>query len=148
MPIKHLQKSIHPLKDMLAFWEIFKIIRKNKYQVVHTHMFKAAFLGRIAARLCGVPAILMTSHAFRFNSFTPKGIMRKIAVLIEKIMAKYFSHMILSVSRAETKQAIQQKIISKNKSDNIILQNPSRVNLRFLIIVPFSTILRSLVLFT
>ncbi len=41
---------------------ICRLIRRERPQIVHTHLFKSDFHGRFAARLCGVPVIVSTVH--------------------------------------------------------------------------------------
>jgi glycosyltransferase involved in cell wall biosynthesis len=59
-----LRRSVQLLDDLRAIREIEKLIKKERYQVVHTHTSKAGILGRIAARRAGVPIVVHTFHAF------------------------------------------------------------------------------------
>ncbi len=67
--IPELGRAIHPLDDAIAFKKIFQIIRKFRPDIVHTHTAKAGVLGRIAAKLLGVPVILHTFHGHVFHSY-------------------------------------------------------------------------------
>lgn len=112
--VPHLCKAIHPWHDAMALAELRGILRRFRPDIVHTHMFKAGFVGRLAARFQGVPAILFTAHGFHFNTFQAP-FMKGIAYAVEKTMARYCSHMILPVSQTEAWQAISQKIIHPSK---------------------------------
>ena len=57
-----LQRRVDPLVDARAFAAIYKLIRSRNFHVVHTHISKAGFLGRLAARCAGVPVIVHTYH--------------------------------------------------------------------------------------
>jgi glycosyltransferase involved in cell wall biosynthesis len=46
--------------DLRIISWLFKVIRSDKFDVVHTHMFASNFLGRVAAILAGVPVIIST----------------------------------------------------------------------------------------
>jgi glycosyltransferase involved in cell wall biosynthesis len=48
--------------DARALLAIYRILRRTRPQIVHTHTAKAGTLGRIAARLAGVPCIVHTYH--------------------------------------------------------------------------------------
>ncbi len=66
--LKHMVWAIHPIRDFLTVCELFVLIRKQGYTIVHTHNSKAGFIGRLAARLAGVPVIVHTVHGFAFHS--------------------------------------------------------------------------------
>jgi glycosyltransferase involved in cell wall biosynthesis len=64
---RFLDRSINPLKDLLAFIEIFLFIRRNNIDIVHTHSSKAGIIGRCAAAFAGTRAICHTVHGWSFN---------------------------------------------------------------------------------
>ena len=45
-----LGREIRPLQDIRAFFELYRLMRAYRPQVVHTHAAKAGLLGRMAAR--------------------------------------------------------------------------------------------------
>lgn len=57
-----LGREIRPLADLVTLWQLYGLIRKCQPEIVHTHTAKAGVLGRIAARLAGVPVIVHTYH--------------------------------------------------------------------------------------
>jgi glycosyltransferase involved in cell wall biosynthesis len=50
------------LRDLLALFKLYKLFRQFRPHIVHTHTAKAGFLGRVAARLAGVPYVVHTYH--------------------------------------------------------------------------------------
>lgn len=94
--VPSLGRELHPLKDLSTFWSLLKIIRAERPDVVHTHKSKAGAVGRIAARLCGVPVIVHTFHGHVLHGYFGEA---KSAVfrLIERVMAA-LSHRIIAVS--------------------------------------------------
>ena len=44
--LPELVREIHPWKDLLAFWKLYRRIKAGGYAIVHTHSSKAGFLGR------------------------------------------------------------------------------------------------------
>jgi glycosyltransferase involved in cell wall biosynthesis len=64
-----LGREISPLDDLVALARMVQIVRDIKPDIVHTHMAKAGTVGRLAARLCGVPLIVHTYHGHVFHSY-------------------------------------------------------------------------------
>ncbi len=60
--ISELRRAPHPVKDLKALWNLCCLMRGERVDIVHTHLSKAGILGRFAAYLCGVPAIVHTYH--------------------------------------------------------------------------------------
>ncbi|MBI5353867.1 MAG: glycosyltransferase [Chloroflexi bacterium] len=48
--------------DPVLFFSICQLILREKPDIIHTHLFKSDLHGRLAARLCGVPVVISTSH--------------------------------------------------------------------------------------
>ncbi|MFG2927192.1 glycosyltransferase [Streptomyces achromogenes] len=50
-------------RDLSALPRLTGLIRRGRYDVVHTHLYRACLYGRIAARLAGVRAVVATEHS-------------------------------------------------------------------------------------
>ncbi len=57
-----LGREIRPFSDTIALWQLYRMIRSFRPTIVHTHTAKAGVLGRVAARLAGVPMVVHTYH--------------------------------------------------------------------------------------
>src|SRR5215203_20921 len=55
--IPDLGREIAPKRDLVALIELYRLMRRERPHIVHTHLAKAGFLGRIAARLARVPIV-------------------------------------------------------------------------------------------
>lgn len=60
--IPELGREIHWRKDMVTIGKLLKLMRRYRPHIVHTHTAKAGLVGRIAARLAGVPIVCHTFH--------------------------------------------------------------------------------------
>ncbi|UFR04397.1 glycosyltransferase [Streptomyces sp. Go40/10] len=50
-------------RDLAALPRLAGIVRRGRYDLVHTHLYRACLYGRIAARLAGVRAVVATEHS-------------------------------------------------------------------------------------
>ena len=48
--------------DPVLLWRMWREIRRERPDIVHTHLFKSDFHGRLAARLANVPVVISTLH--------------------------------------------------------------------------------------
>ena len=102
--VPNLVRQISPKNDIKAVFDIREIIKEIKPDIVHCHSSKAGFIGRSAAKICGVPAVF-TAHGWAFT----EGVSVKKRFVyknIEKIMSKY-TQKIICVSEYDRKLAIE-----------------------------------------
>lgn len=59
IPIE-MTRRISPFKDLRSLWLLYKLFKKEKPLIVHTHTPKAGTVGMLAAKLAGVPHRLHT----------------------------------------------------------------------------------------
>ncbi|MFE0388839.1 glycosyltransferase [Streptomyces bungoensis] len=50
-------------RDLAALPRLTGLIRAGRYDLVHTHLYRACLYGRVAARLAGVRAVVATEHS-------------------------------------------------------------------------------------
>lgn len=85
--LRHLVRDLRPASDLLAFFALIRILRREKPHIVHTHTSKAGILGRWAARLCHVHVIVHTPHGHIFwGYFSPRN--TKLFILLERWTAR------------------------------------------------------------
>lgn len=66
-----MRRAVRPWCDLVAAVRIWRVLRRGRFDVVHTHSSKAGMLGRVAAWAAGVPARLHTPHVLPFEQETP-----------------------------------------------------------------------------
>ena len=67
--VDRLSRAIMPWSDAAALWNIYRVLRRERPDIVHTHTAKAGTLGRIAALLAGVPCRIHTYHGTVFRGY-------------------------------------------------------------------------------
>lgn len=85
------------LKDFAAIYEIYKLCKHERFDIVHTHSTKPGIIGRIAATCAQVPLIVHTVHGLAFHHFTnfPKWHFYWIC----EMFASLFCHKIVLVNK-------------------------------------------------
>ena len=66
--IRPLVRAVAPVSDLRAAWTVYRLLRRERYDIVHTHLAKAGVVGRVAARLAGVPVTVHTPHTISFRA--------------------------------------------------------------------------------
>ncbi|ULC58280.1 glycosyltransferase family 4 protein [Flaviramulus sp. BrNp1-15] len=78
-----MTRQITPLKDLTAVWKLYKLFKKEKPFIVHSHTPKAGTVSMIASRLAGVPHRLHTIAGLPLVETV--GLKRIILNMVEKI---------------------------------------------------------------
>jgi glycosyltransferase involved in cell wall biosynthesis len=85
--IPELGREIRWWDDLAAFWKLYRLVRKERPGILHTHTAKAGTLGRLAGWLAGVPVIVHTFHGHVFHGyFSPWK--TRMFVATERLMAR------------------------------------------------------------
>lgn len=95
--IPTLQRDISPISDVRAFVALIRLLREGGYDIVHTHASKAGILGRLAARLAGVPVVVHTFHSLPYSATSPAW-QRILYSGLERMAARW-SEGLLSVTK-------------------------------------------------
>ncbi|MDH3200661.1 MAG: glycosyltransferase family 4 protein [Myxococcales bacterium] len=105
-----MTRRFTPLADLRALWSLVRVMRRERFDLVHTHTPKAGLLGQMAARMAGVPVVANTLHGFYFHD-DMKPLPRRFYVWMERIAAKC-SDTILSQNREDIATAVAEGIAS------------------------------------
>lgn len=79
----NMSRKITPFKDLVGLYKLYRILKKEKPHIVHTHTPKAGTLGMFAAKLAGVPYRLHTVAGLPLLEAT--GFKRKLLNTVEKL---------------------------------------------------------------
>jgi len=100
--IPELGRKIRWRDDIVAFLKLYRLIKKEKPDIIHTHMAKAGTLGRLAGIVAGVPIRIHTFHGHVFQGyFNP--LATKLFIIIERVLAR-FCQRIVTISPAQYHQ--------------------------------------------
>ncbi|MFE3031431.1 glycosyltransferase [Streptomyces canus] len=109
--------------DLLVLWRLVRLVRRERFTVVHTHSAKGGFLGRVAARLCHTPVVVHTFHGVSFHPYQSRG-RRGLYRCLERVTRR-FTHGFLAVSPRVAEQAVTERLASPGRVQVV----PSAVDL-------------------
>ncbi len=75
-------RQITPIRDLNCIWQLYRLFKREKPDIVHTHTPKAGFLGMIAAKLAGQKIRIHTLAGIRY--MVAEGKKRRLLAEIEK----------------------------------------------------------------
>lgn len=131
IPWRNASRSLNPLKDLKALWELYTILKKiDDIDIIHLHSSKAGFLGRIVSFLLGKSSkTIYTPHAISFLRLDVSPQKRKIFIWMEKF-ASFFGGKIVACSQSEKEAIEEQKIKNVTFINNGIepLQIEKKIN--------------------
>lgn len=111
-----LFRSIHPIKDLAAFFQVRKILKEIKPDIVSCHSSKAGMIGRLAAWSVGIKSIF-TAHGWAFT----EGIQPIKALTFRWIewFCAFFGDHIITVSRYDKILALKHGV-AKAKNMTVV----------------------------
>lgn len=129
-----MTRQITPLKDLKCLWQLMKIIREERPDIVHTHTPKAGLLGMLAAYFCSVKIRIHTVAGLPL--MVEKGLKFQLLNLIEKITYAAANNVWPNsnslknyIAESKLTKTSKLEIISKGSSNGI---NLNRFNKQFL----------------
>ena len=96
-------RAIRPFKDLRSTWQLLRLIRRGRYDIVHTHSTKAGVVGRVAAMLQPGVRTVHTPHGFYFLNFASP-LVRAPLLLLEWVLGRVTSALIV-LSQSERQVA-------------------------------------------
>lgn len=97
-----------PFSYVPALFEIYSYLKHNKFDIIHVHSTEAGIIGRIAARLAGIPIIVYTLHGSPFSE-TRGRITNNLIWLFEIITARFTAKIITNADNL-AKEYLYKKI--------------------------------------
>jgi len=112
--VGQMSREVNTSKDFAALCRIYKIIKKEKPDIVHTHTAKAGTLGRLASMLAGGSIRVHTFHGHSLEKYFGK-IQSTFFTLIERFLG-FFTHKIIAISPEQLKDLlVKHRIAGKSK---------------------------------
>lgn len=112
-----LSRQLDPLVNFRGMWQLFRLMRRERYDVVCTSCSIAGFVGRIAAALAGVPTRIHIIQVYASRPFQPaprKTFFRWVEKALDHVTTRY-----VAVSGAVKQYGVDTGIMAAEKVDVI-----------------------------
>lgn len=119
------------LKDALTVWKLYRLLLKERPDIVHTHTAKAGTVGRVSgwfyrwltpATLIGRPRrcrFVHTYHGHIFHSYYG-ALKTKLFVTIERLLARIVTDRVIVISEQQRREINQQFRVGRAEQFNVI----------------------------
>jgi glycosyltransferase involved in cell wall biosynthesis len=102
--IPELGRELSLLRDLGTMFKLVRMLRDHRPHIVETHTAKAGAVGRLAARLAGVPIVIHVFHGHVFHSyFGPTK--TKLFINVERTLAR-FTDRIITISLVQRRDIV------------------------------------------
>ncbi|WP_312322419.1 glycosyltransferase family 4 protein [Soonwooa sp.] len=85
-----MTRQITPVQDLKALWKMYRFLKSERPDVIHSHTPKAGLVSMLAAKLAGVPHRLHTVAGLPLME--AQGLKRKILMLVEQLTYTAATH--------------------------------------------------------
>ena len=85
-----MTRKMSPFTDLRCLWLLYRLFRKEKPDIVHSHTPKAGLLAMLAAKMAGIKIRVHTIAGLRY--VTTKGMSRRILIAMEKLTGMAATH--------------------------------------------------------
>lgn len=113
-------------RDAIVVWKLFRLLRQERPDIVHTHTAKAGTVGRAAAALYKLsrPAgagvkVVHTFHGHVFHSYYGP-LKTKLFVAIERALARFATDKIITISDQQQKEILERFRIGTRRQHRVI----------------------------
>jgi glycosyltransferase involved in cell wall biosynthesis len=108
--INHFMRNMSIDADIMAFFEVRRLLREERPDVLHVTSSKAGGIGALAGRLCKVPRVIFTSHGLTIDEvWRPRW--QRTLIYISTWMTLFLSHASIMISKETFDRAQSMPIV-------------------------------------
>jgi lipopolysaccharide/colanic/teichoic acid biosynthesis glycosyltransferase/glycosyltransferase involved in cell wall biosynthesis len=108
-----IARRISLISNLRSLWGLYRLMKKEQFDVVHVHTVVASVLGRLAAWAAGVPVVIYTAHGFYFHENMPWW-QRRMTIWLEKFLG-LVTDVVFTQSREDAVTAVKESICPAEK---------------------------------
>ena len=103
-----LVREVSPARDVAAVLQLYRLFRRARPSIVHTHTSKAGFVGRLAAWLARVPAVIHQPHGHIFYGYWSRP-RTALFVALERVAA-HWTDTLVALTPREIEENLERGI--------------------------------------
>lgn len=108
-----IARSMNPLAALRSMITLVRLFRRERFDVLHVHTPVAALIGRLAARIAGIPLVIYTAHGFYFHDEMPRR-KRSLFVALERFGGR-LTDLLFSQSAEDAEEAVKEGIAPRER---------------------------------
>jgi glycosyltransferase involved in cell wall biosynthesis len=121
-----LVREVAPAADLKVLLRLVRLLRRERFGIVHLHSAKAGFLGRVAAWVCRTPVVVVTLHGrdpwwpapdgfqTRLRQVMPRGL--RTFALLERAL-RPVTHRFVAVAPSVARDAVLARIAAPGRTE-------------------------------
>jgi len=109
--IPYLGRDVNPFKDLLVFFWLIGLLRRERPQILHVNSSKIGGIGGFAGRIMRIPQIIFTAHAWAFNE--DRSIIARGAIFFLHWFTVLCSHVTIAVSEGVAKSMREMPFVTE-----------------------------------
>ena len=109
--INNLSRDINVFDDLVVFFNLLKLFKKEKPDVVHLNSSKIGGIGALAARFARIPRIIFTAHGWAFNE--ARSPLKRLAIKFFSWVTVFLCHQVITVSEYDGQQGRTMPFVNK-----------------------------------
>ncbi len=105
IPLPSVKRDIQFLGEFNNLWQLIKLFKRERPDIIHLNSSKIGGLGALAGRLAGVPKIIFTGHGWAFNE--ERFFLSQWLIGLSHWVTILLTHQTIAVSKQTAKQLLK-----------------------------------------
>jgi len=100
------------LQHLVPLVKLYRLIRRERFDIVHVHTPIASIIGRIAAKVAGTRLVVYTAHGFPFHERMSR-LGYRVAVFVERFFCRRMADLVFVQSQEDLEAAKRERITAR-----------------------------------
>ena len=107
-----MKRDFAVASDLKCLWKLYRIFKREKFDLIHYNTPKAALLAGLAGRMVGCRALLYTLRGLGYTAFG--GLKREVGKLCEKAACRC-AHNVIAISNSLKTEAVREGLLAADR---------------------------------